>query len=70
MATDVVRSNMASAVTGQGFQMACLTLPTHFLQFFLQSRVPPAPTVVEAKAAEVYLAETEKDPVEGVVADE
>ena len=31
MATDTVCSNMASAMTDQGFWMACLTLSTHFL---------------------------------------
>ena len=31
-----MRSNMASAVTRQGFRMACLTLLTPFLQSFLQ----------------------------------
>ena len=36
MDTDVVRSNMASVVTGQGFQMASLTLPTHFLHSFVR----------------------------------
>ena len=35
MATDAMCSNMASSVTVQGFQMAYLTLPTHFLQSFL-----------------------------------
>ena len=36
MATDVVHSNMASAVTHQGFRMACLTLSTSFLKSFLR----------------------------------
>ena len=49
--------------------MACQIQPTHFLQsFFCKSGVPLAPIVVEAKAVEVHLAETAKDPVEGVVA--
>ena len=68
MATDVVRSNMASTVTGQGFRMTCLTLPTHLLQsFFVNLGCPPTPTPIKAKAVEVHLVEIAKDPVEGIV---
>ena len=71
MATDVACSNTTSVTTSKGFRMACLTLPTHFLQsFFVNLRCPPAPTTIVAKAAEVHLGEEAKDPVEVVVAEE
>ena len=71
MATDAMCSNMASSVTVQGFQMAYLTLSTHFLQSFLQIwGAPRAPTADEAKVAEVHLVETTKDLVEGTIAEE
>ena len=66
MATDAVRLNITSTVTGQGFRMACLTLSTHFLQsFFCKSRVPLGPTAVKAKVMEVHLVEAAKGPGEG-----
>ena len=43
MAMNVVHSNTAFAVTDQGFQMACLTLPTHFLQSSLRIWGAPRP---------------------------
>ena len=71
MATDTMCSNMASAVTDQGFWMVCLTFPTHFLQsFFSNLGCLAALTPVEAKAAEIHLTKTAKDLVEGVVAEE
>ena len=71
MATDVVCSNMESTVTDQGFRIACLNLPTHFLQsFFVNLGCPPAPTADEAKAAKVHPVETVEHPIEGVVAKE
>ena len=36
-------------------------------EFFANLGCPPAPIVVKAKASEVYLVETMKDSVEGVV---
>ena len=61
---------MAFTVTGQGFRMAYLTQPTLFLQSFCESKVPPSPTVAEAKAAELHPVEIMKDSVEGVVVEE
>ena len=43
MAMDAMCSNMASTVTNQGFQMACLTLLTHFLWSFLRIWGAPQP---------------------------
>ena len=40
------------------------------LEFFVNLGCPPAPLVVEAKAAKVHLVETAKDPTEGVVVEE
>ena len=71
MVADAVSSYMESSVTGQGFRMACLNLPTQFLYSFLRIwGAPKAPTAVEAKAVEVHLVEMTKDPLEGVVAEE
>ena len=64
-----MRSNTTFVVTNSRFWMACLTLPTHFLQsFFVNPRCPPALTTIEVKAAEVDLGEATKDPDEGVIA--
>ena len=40
------------------------------LEIFVNLGCPPTLAQVEAKAAEVHLAEAAKDPVEGVVAEE
>ena len=48
-----------------------MTLPTHFLQIFLQIwGAPLASTTIEAKGVKVHLGEEMKDPVEDVVAEE
>ena len=71
MAGDDVRSNTSSAETSHRFQMACLTLPTHLLQSFLQTQGAPRPqlppTTVNVKALETDLSEVAKDLEEGVV---
>ena len=71
MATNAARSNTTFVVTNQGFRMACLTLPTHFLKsFFSNLGCPSAPTSIEAKATEVHLGEAAKNPVEDAVTEE
>ena len=71
IATGVVYSNMASVVISIGLLLACLTLSNHFHQnFFTNLGCPRAPPPVEAKAAEVLLVETAKDPKEGIVEEE
>ena len=40
------------------------------LEFLANLGCPPAPTAIEAKAAEVHLGEEEKDPVENIVVEE
>ena len=49
----VAHSRTTLAGISQRFRMACLTLPTHFLQNSLSTQgAPPAPAIVEAKDTE------------------
>ena len=64
MATDVVRSNTASAVTSQK-----LCRPT-FSRVFVEPKVPPGPNSRRSQGCRGRFGKAAKDPEEDVVAEE